>query len=60
MALAKPRLNVLVVASLAGYAMAGGESGRVALVLSILAGTGLVAGGASWRSIRSSSVTRTP
>ena len=48
MALAKPRLNVLVVASaLAGYAMAGGESGRVALVLSILAGTGLVAGGAS-------------
>jgi heme o synthase len=47
-ALAKPRLNVLVVASaLAGYAMAGGETARVGLVLSILVGTGLVAGGAS-------------
>jgi protoheme IX farnesyltransferase len=47
-ALAKPRLNFLVVASaLAGYAMGGGESARVGLVLSVLAGTGLVAGGAS-------------
>jgi heme o synthase len=47
-ALAKPRLNVLVVASaLAGYAMAGGESDQVGLVLATLAGTGLVAGGAS-------------
>jgi protoheme IX farnesyltransferase len=47
-ALAKPRLNVLVVASaLAGYAMAGGESARIGLVLATLAGTGLVAGGAS-------------
>ena len=47
-ALAKPRLNMLVVASgLAGYAMAGGESARVGVVLSILVGTGLVAGGAS-------------
>jgi protoheme IX farnesyltransferase len=47
-ALAKPRLNVLVVASaLAGYAMAGGESARLGLVLATLAGTGLVAGGAS-------------
>ena len=47
-ALAKPRLNVLVVASaLAGYAMAGGESGRIGLVLATLLGTGLVAGGAS-------------
>jgi protoheme IX farnesyltransferase len=47
-ALAKPRLNFLVVASaLAGYAMAGGDSGRAGLVLSILVGTGLVAGGAS-------------
>jgi protoheme IX farnesyltransferase len=47
-ALAKPRLNVLVVASaLAGYAMAGGDSARIGLVLAVLAGTGLVAGGAS-------------
>jgi protoheme IX farnesyltransferase len=47
-ALAKPRLNVLVVASsLAGYAMAGGESARLGLVLATLIGTGLVAGGAS-------------
>jgi protoheme IX farnesyltransferase len=47
-ALAKPRLNFLVIASaLAGYAMGGGESARVGLVLSVLAGTGLVAGGAS-------------
>jgi protoheme IX farnesyltransferase len=47
-ALAKPRLNVLVVASaLAGYAMGGGDSARMGLVLAILVGTGLVAGGAS-------------
>ncbi len=47
-ALAKPRLNVLVVASsLAGYAMAGGDGTRVGLVLATLVGTGLVAGGAS-------------
>lgn len=47
-ALAKPRLNVLVVASaLAGYAMAGGDSSRLGLVLATLVGTGLVAGGAS-------------
>jgi protoheme IX farnesyltransferase len=47
-ALAKPRLNVLVVVSaLAGYAMAGGDSARLAVVLATLAGTGLVAGGAS-------------
>ncbi len=47
-ALAKPRLNVLVVASaLAGYAMAGGDSGHAGVVLAVLAGTGLVAGGAS-------------
>jgi protoheme IX farnesyltransferase len=47
-ALAKPRLNVLVVASsLAGYAMAGGDSARIGVVLATLAGTGLVAGGAS-------------
>jgi protoheme IX farnesyltransferase len=47
-ALAKPRLNVLVVASaLAGYAMAGGDSARIGVVVATLAGTGLVAGGAS-------------
>ena len=47
-ALAKPRLNVLVVASaLAGYAMAGGDGARTSVVLAVLAGTGLVAGGAS-------------
>lgn len=47
-ALAKPRLNFLVVASaLAGYAMAGGDTSNVALMLCTLAGTGLVAGGAS-------------
>jgi protoheme IX farnesyltransferase len=47
-ALAKPRLNVLVVASaMAGYAMAGGESARIGLVLATFVGTGLVAGGAS-------------
>ena len=47
-ALAKPRLNFLVVVSaLAGYAMAGGDTSNVALLLSALIGTGLVAGGAS-------------
>jgi protoheme IX farnesyltransferase len=48
LALAKPRLNFLVVASaLAGYAMAGGEIGNVMLVLATVVGTALVAGGAS-------------
>ncbi|MGB2717319.1 MAG: heme o synthase [Vicinamibacterales bacterium] len=47
-ALAKPRLNGLVVASaLAGYAMSGGDTSDVARVFSTVVGTGLVAGGAS-------------
>jgi protoheme IX farnesyltransferase len=47
-ALAKPRLNVLVVASsLAGYIMGGGEISDAARVIFTVAGTGLVAGGAS-------------
>jgi protoheme IX farnesyltransferase len=47
-ALAKPRLNLLVVAStLAGYAMADGEALGVVRVAAMLLGTGLVAGGAS-------------
>lgn len=47
-ALAKPRLNLLVVAStLAGYAMAGGDTSDVLRVCCTLLGTGLVAGGAS-------------
>jgi protoheme IX farnesyltransferase len=47
-ALAKPRLNVLVVASaLAGYAMAGGEATNVAAIVWTAIGTALVAGGAS-------------
>jgi len=47
-ALGKPRLNFLVVASsLAGYAMAGGSTGDVPLLLCTVVGTGLVAGGAS-------------
>jgi heme o synthase len=47
-ALAKPRLNMLVVASaLAGYVMAGGEAGRIAALVWTMIGTGLVAGGAS-------------
>lgn len=47
-ALAKPRLNVLVVGSaLAGYAMAGGAAGDIVRLLSTVAGTALVAGGAS-------------
>ncbi len=47
-ALAKPRLNFLVVASaLAGYVMGGGDTSDVVRLLCTLAGTGLVAGGAS-------------
>jgi heme o synthase len=47
-ALAKPRLNVLVVASsLAGYMMGGGEISNAARVIFTVVGTGLVAGGAS-------------
>jgi heme o synthase len=46
--LAKPRLNLLVVASaLAGYMMGGGETSRVVELVCLLIGTGLVAGGAS-------------
>lgn len=47
-ALAKPRLNGLVVASaLAGYAMSGGDTSDVARVFATVVGTALVAGGAS-------------
>ena len=47
-ALAKPRLNMLVVAStLAGYVMADGEALGPMRVCGLLLGTGLVAGGAS-------------
>jgi heme o synthase len=47
-ALAKPRLNLLVVAStLVGYAMADGDALGFLRVCGLLAGTGLVAGGAS-------------
>jgi protoheme IX farnesyltransferase len=47
-ALAKPRLNMLVVAStLAGYAMGDGEPLGLLRVAGLLLGTGLVAGGAS-------------
>jgi protoheme IX farnesyltransferase len=47
-ALAKPRLNFLVVAStLAGYVMAGAEGLGALRVIGTLVGTGLVAGGAS-------------
>ncbi len=47
-ALAKPRLNFLVVvSSLAGYLMAGGDPSNVVPLLLMLAGTALVAGGAS-------------
>jgi protoheme IX farnesyltransferase len=47
-ALAKPRLNLLVVAStLVGYAMAPGESLGALAIGGLLLGTGLVAGGAS-------------
>ena len=46
--LAKPRLNLLVVAStLVGYAMAPGDALGVLGVLGLLLGTGFVAGGAS-------------
>ena len=46
--LAKPRLNLLVVASaIVGYVMGGGPLTDVATVLFTLAGTALVAGGAS-------------
>jgi heme o synthase len=47
-ALAKPRLNLLVVASaLAGYVMAGGEILDAIRVVCTVVGTALVAGGAS-------------
>jgi len=47
-ALAKPRLNLLVVASaLAGFAMAGGDPAQVFRMLATVLGTALVAGGAS-------------
>ena len=47
-ALAKPRLNFLVVASaLAGYAMAGGDTSDALGLIGTLFGTALVAGGAS-------------
>jgi len=47
-ALAKPRLNLLVVAStLVGYAMANGDALGFLRVCGLLLGTGLVAGGAS-------------
>ena len=47
-ALAKPRLNMLVVAStLVGYAMADGEALGLLRLCGVLLGTGLVAGGAS-------------
>jgi protoheme IX farnesyltransferase len=47
-ALAKPRLNLLVVASaVAGYVMAGGDTHNFWRMLWLVAGTGLVAGGAS-------------
>ncbi len=48
LALAKPRLNFLVVASsLAGFVMAGGDTSSIVPLMSMLVGTGLVAGGAS-------------
>lgn len=47
-ALAKPRLNFLVVASaLAGYVMGGGDLSNAVVVVCTVIGTGLVAGGAS-------------
>lgn len=46
--LAKPRLNLLVVAStLAGFAMGRGDMSNVVVVLAMAGGTALVAGGAS-------------
>jgi protoheme IX farnesyltransferase len=48
LALAKPRLNLLVVAStVAGFAMAGGDASNVPLLSWTILGTALVAGGAS-------------
>ncbi len=48
LALAKPRLNVLVVASsLAGYVMGGGDMSNAVRVVFTVLGTALVAGGAS-------------
>jgi protoheme IX farnesyltransferase len=47
-ALAKPRLNVLVVAStVAGYAMAHGDTGNLAALGATIVGTAFVASGAS-------------
>ena len=47
-ALAKPRLNFLVVVSaLAGYSMAGGETSDTLRLIATVVGTALVAGGAS-------------
>ncbi len=47
-ALAKPRLNLLVIMSaLAGYIMGGGSASHPLLLVSMLVGTALVAGGAS-------------
>jgi heme o synthase len=47
-ALAKPRLNMLVVASsLAGYVIGGGDMSNAMMVVATVLGTGLVAGGAS-------------
>jgi heme o synthase len=47
-ALAKPRLNLLVIVSaLAGYVMGGGGAASPLLLLALLVGTALVAGGAS-------------
>jgi protoheme IX farnesyltransferase len=47
-ALAKPRLNLLVVAStVAGYVMARGDTADAVRMMCTIAGTGLVAGGAS-------------
>ena len=46
--LAKPRLNLLVVgSSMAGYAMAGGDTSQAFRLLATILGTALVAGGAS-------------
>jgi protoheme IX farnesyltransferase len=46
--LAKPRLNMLVVASaLAGYVMAGGDLSNAVAVVCTVVGTAMVAGGAS-------------
>jgi protoheme IX farnesyltransferase len=47
-ALAKPRLNLLVIVSaVAGYVMASGDTGDAVRLLCMTLGTGLVAGGAS-------------